>query len=180
VTSTATLYITVLGASSGAPSAVNDGNSINEGDTSVSKTAGTGVLSNDTKDSTGSTVIRVSSGQSADTVVDGSGDYEVTGLYGTLKIKADGSYTYTLDANNAAVNALHGGESLAETFQYVLNDASGGSYVGVDAATPLGASCPTARRTRRMTPWTTVTKSPRRKTPRFRGRSRLSMQTMPA
>ncbi len=134
VTSTATLYITVLGASNGAPIAVNDTASINEGATSVTKDVAAGVLSNDSKDS-GATVIRISSSKAADTTLDVNGDYEVAGLYGILKIKANGSYTYTLDSNNATVNALHGGESLSEVFQYVLNDASGGSYVGVDGAT---------------------------------------------
>ncbi len=134
VTSTATLYITVLGASNGAPVAVNDVNAINEGVVSVSKTAGTGVLSNDSKDA-GATVVRISSSKATDTVVDGNNDYEVAGLYGTLKIKADGSYTYTLDASNAAVNALHASETLTDNFQYVLNDPSGSTYTGVDAAT---------------------------------------------
>lgn len=133
VTSSATLYITVLGASSGAPIAANDAVAISEGTASVSKTDLTGVISNDTKDA-GATVTRISSSQGADALVDANGDFEVAGLYGILTMKADGSYVYTLDASNAAVNALHTGETLTETFQYVLNDASGGSYLGVDGA----------------------------------------------
>ncbi len=132
-TSTATLFITVLGASSGAPLAANDTASISESSSSVSATALTGLQANDTKDA-GATVIRVSGSGGSDTAVDANGDYEVAGLYGTIKVKADGSYVYTLDPNNAAVNALHGGESLTETFQYVLDDASGGTYLGVDSA----------------------------------------------
>ncbi len=44
------------------------------------------------------------------------------GLYGTLVIGANGAYTYTLNADNAAVNALDTGQTLVETFSYTISD----------------------------------------------------------
>ncbi len=46
----------------------------------------------------------------------------VTGLYGTLKIGADGSYTYTLNDANPTVNALTAGQTLSDVFTYTLRD----------------------------------------------------------
>ncbi len=46
------------------------------------------------------------------------------GTYGTLVLNADGSYTYTLNANNAAVNALDIGEKLFDTFNYTASDGT--------------------------------------------------------
>ncbi len=48
----------------------------------------------------------------------------VAGLYGTLLIARDGSYTYTLDNANTAVQALAAGEMLSETFTYDISDGS--------------------------------------------------------
>ena len=56
------------------------------------------------------------SGQS-DTTFDGSGNLEVHGDFGTLTIKADGSYVYTLD------QGTHGGAD--EVFTYTITDGDG-------------------------------------------------------
>ncbi|RYZ08105.1 MAG: hypothetical protein EOO24_10595, partial [Comamonadaceae bacterium] len=45
--------------------------------------------------------------------------------YGAIVLKADGSYTYTLDDNNAAVNALKSGQTLTEVVNYTITDADG-------------------------------------------------------
>ncbi|SUQ64644.1 retention module-containing protein [Pseudomonas wadenswilerensis] len=47
------------------------------------------------------------------------------GTYGTLVLAADGSYTYTLNANNPDFKNLHGGGNGIETFTYTLKDADG-------------------------------------------------------
>ena len=47
--------------------------------------------------------------------------------YGSLTINADGSYTYSLDNSNAAVNALNGTQTLTEFFTYTITDADGGT-----------------------------------------------------
>ncbi len=46
----------------------------------------------------------------------------LTGLYGSIVIDSDGSYTYTLDSDNADVVALGEGETLTETFTYTSSD----------------------------------------------------------
>jgi uncharacterized repeat protein (TIGR01451 family) len=47
------------------------------------------------------------------------------GKYGSLTIQADGSYVYTLDENNATVQALSLGQTLTETFSYQVTDIGG-------------------------------------------------------
>ena len=61
--------------------------------------------------------------------VDGVTDpaVDITASYGTLAWNADGSYTYTLDNGNSAVQALDDGQSLSETFTYTLTDGNGGT-----------------------------------------------------
>jgi VCBS repeat-containing protein len=49
----------------------------------------------------------------------------ITGTYGTLEVDADGSYTYTLDNTNLAVQDLTSGESQTETFAYTIQDYDG-------------------------------------------------------
>ncbi|MEM9038630.1 MAG: Ig-like domain-containing protein, partial [Actinomycetota bacterium] len=46
----------------------------------------------------------------------------IQGQYGTLAVNTDGSYTYTLDNDNPAVDALNDGETLTETFDYTVSD----------------------------------------------------------
>ncbi|WP_085902399.1 DUF5801 repeats-in-toxin domain-containing protein [Kiloniella majae] len=49
----------------------------------------------------------------------------VQGLYGTLTVKADGSYSYELDNTKAVVNDLNDGDLLKETFTYTVEDRDG-------------------------------------------------------
>ena len=49
------------------------------------------------------------------------------GLYGSLTLNADGTYTYTLNNGSAAVQALGAGEKLADTFTYTVSDGHGGT-----------------------------------------------------
>ena len=69
------------------------------------------VLTNDTDvDSGDSKSVSLIAGQSV-----AAGGTTVLGSYGSITILQDGSYTYTLDNSNAAVEALKSGESLTET-----------------------------------------------------------------
>ena len=52
---------------------------------------------------------------------------DVTGTYGTLDWEADGSYVYTIDNGNPAVQALSPGESLTDVFTYTVSDGNGGT-----------------------------------------------------
>ena len=47
--------------------------------------------------------------------------------HGTLALKADGSYAYTLDNANPAVNALNDGQTLTDAFTYQISDGHGGT-----------------------------------------------------
>jgi len=49
----------------------------------------------------------------------------VHGTYGDLQLQADGSYVYTLNPENSAVNALNTGQHLTDTFTYTITDGDG-------------------------------------------------------
>ncbi|HEV7317198.1 MAG TPA: cadherin-like domain-containing protein [Ensifer sp.] len=69
----------------------------------------------------GSSVTGISFSGSAGTI-----GASLTATYGSLVVNADGSYTYTLDNDNAAVNALKDGDPpLSEVFTYILTDGDG-------------------------------------------------------
>jgi VCBS repeat-containing protein len=67
----------------------------------------------------------------------------ILGLYGTLVLNADGSYTYTIDQSNPQVLAAAGlGQVLRDVFTYTINDLSGASdqaelAIILDIATPF-------------------------------------------
>ncbi|WP_371356801.1 retention module-containing protein [Pseudomonas chlororaphis] len=50
-----------------------------------------------------------------------------TGTYGTLVLAADGTYTFTLNTDDADFKALQGNGSGTETFAYTITDADGDS-----------------------------------------------------
>jgi VCBS repeat-containing protein len=58
--------------------------------------------------------------------------------YGTLVLRADGSYAYTVDGGNAAVKNLYAGQSLVEVFSYTITDADGNSATARLTITILG------------------------------------------
>jgi VCBS repeat-containing protein len=104
-----------------APVAVNDSASTSE-DSPVSRTAALGVLANDNDiDSTGLSVSGVRVGTSGAFAAPGASGITLTGTYGSLLIRADGSYTYT---PGAAAQALNTGASVQDVFSYQLSDGS--------------------------------------------------------
>ncbi|MBS0440719.1 MAG: tandem-95 repeat protein, partial [Proteobacteria bacterium] len=117
-TSTANLVITVTGTND-APVAVANTGTVVEGAT-LSATAGTGVLANDTDIDSGDTrtVSAVSFGATPGTV-----GTALNGTYGTLTLNVDGSYSYV--ANRPAAEALITGQSAVDTFSYTVRDAAG-------------------------------------------------------
>ncbi|SUA56614.1 T1SS-143 repeat domain [Oligella ureolytica] len=60
--------------------------------------------------------------------------------YGHLVLNADGSYTYTLDNTNPAVQALNAGDSLTDTYEYTITDADGDSHTATLTITITGAN----------------------------------------
>ncbi len=106
-----------------APTATSDSNTAVEAGGTFNAAAGTNpsgnVLSNDTDPNTTDT--KIVSGVAAGTVASAVGGVgsSVTGTYGAIQIAANGSYTYTVDNNNAAVQALRtSGQTLTDNFTY--------------------------------------------------------------
>jgi VCBS repeat-containing protein len=84
------------------------------------------VLTNDTDVDSGDT--KAVSGVAAGVVGSASTNVgsNVTGTYGTINIAANGAYTYTVDNNNATVQALRtSGNTLTDTFTYTMRDTLG-------------------------------------------------------
>ncbi|EMI22815.1 outer membrane adhesin like protein, partial [Rhodopirellula maiorica SM1] len=127
--STAEITVTIQGqndnpvATADTPTAVEAGGLANG-------TAGTdptgNVLSNDTDVDAGDfqTVAGVAAGVQAS--ASGSVGTSVTGSYGSATINSDGSYTYFVDNDNAAVQALrNSGQTLDDVFTYTITDTAG-------------------------------------------------------
>jgi len=96
------------------PKAVNDTNAVTATEHALTLTGS--VLTNDI--------------QGADHVATGPNAGPITpatlnGTYGTLVLNANGTYTYTLDSNDADFKNLHVGGNGTETFTYTLTDADG-------------------------------------------------------
>lgn len=146
VTSQATITITIEGAND-APVGVDDsGVAIEKGGIS-NATAGqdaTGnVLTNDTDvDLNGETKavsgIRVGD-EPLGSFDDVTGATAIDGSYGTLTINPDGSYNYVIADDNTAVEALAVGDTLSETFSYLVTDAEGLDDIAVLTITIEGA-----------------------------------------
>ncbi|MCX7396244.1 MAG: cadherin domain-containing protein, partial [Planctomycetales bacterium] len=113
-----------------APVGVNDTATATEAGGTDNGTAGvnpTGnVLTNDTDADAGDT--QTVAGVAAGTVGTATGNVgtSVIGAYGSISIAANGAYTYTVDNNNAAVQALRTtANTLTDTFTYTMQDAAG-------------------------------------------------------
>ncbi|GAA4443733.1 VCBS domain-containing protein [Novipirellula rosea] len=126
--STAEITVTITGAND-APDAVANAATATEASGILNNISGTdpsgNVLTNDTDVDAGDTktVTGVATGVQGST--SGNVGSTVVGTYGSLVINANGSYTYTLDNDNAAVEALNDGDSLSETFSYTMQDTGG-------------------------------------------------------
>ncbi|QQP31532.1 Hypothetical protein FKW44_025157 [Caligus rogercresseyi] len=104
------------------PSVLADSNTINEDSVSVTGD----VFSNDTlgADQTATPITGIAFGSTTNDVV-GQLNTSVSGNYGALVLQTDGSYVYSLDNTNLAVQGLTAGESLTDTFTYTLTDSDG-------------------------------------------------------
>ncbi len=125
-TSTTTIVITIQGVDD-LPFAVVDMDTAVEAGGVNNATAGTSpsgnVLSNDIAPN-GQTVIGVTAGSAGS--ASGSVGVAVAGLYGTVVLNADGTYTYTIDNNNATVQALRvASDHLTDLFTYTMEDGLG-------------------------------------------------------
>src|SRR5262249_27259041 len=66
----------------------------------------------------------------------------VAGTYGTLHLNADGSYSYTLDNEKGAVQALADGQTAKDVFSYTVSDGHGGSAASTLTITVTGTNDP--------------------------------------
>ncbi len=87
------------------------------------------MLANDTDvDSVANGETKTVTGVLAGTQSSASGNVasSVTGTYGSITIGANGAYTYVVDENNTAVQALRtSGQTLQDVFTYTMTDAAG-------------------------------------------------------
>ncbi len=102
---------TVLIADPAPPVAHADTNAITEDD--ASNTIAGNVVANDTMGGIAHATLSITNAG------------VLAGLYGTLTLNADGSYSYLLDQTNAAVDALNDGNALQEIFAYTVTDGYG-------------------------------------------------------
>ncbi|MBS8268223.1 DUF4347 domain-containing protein [Halomonas litopenaei] len=145
-TSQATITITIEGAND-APVGVDDSGVAIEaggiGNATAGQDATGNVLTNDTDvDLNGETkaVTGIRTGEEPLGVfTDVTGATAVDGSYGTLTINPDGSYNYVIDNSDEAVEALAVGETLSETFSYLVTDAEGLDDIAVLTITIEGA-----------------------------------------
>ncbi|WP_375049593.1 VCBS domain-containing protein [Bradyrhizobium sp. 8-10B] len=145
-TSSTTLTITIHGTDD-APVAVNDSGSATEAGGTGNSTAGSNatgnVLTNDTDvdNTTASLVVSairtgaVEGSGSAGTL--GSG---LVGAHGTLTLNTNGSYTYVVNNNDAAVQALNTGGTLTDSFNYTVKDPGNLTDTAVLTITINGAN----------------------------------------
>ncbi|MEK6790011.1 MAG: Ig-like domain-containing protein, partial [Pseudomonadota bacterium] len=140
---TATLAIKVTGVND-ATVALDDTATVSIDATSVSSAAGMsgarlGVLANDTDADTTDTLSVSAARAGTETlpeattapaltsIATGSTGTEIIGTYGTLTLKADGSYTYAIDTAGSSFKALAMGDTASDSFTYVVSDGQGSS-----------------------------------------------------
>ena len=64
----------------------------------------------------------------------------MVGAHGTLTLNADGSYTYVVNDNDAAVQALNSGGTITDSFNYTVNDPGNLTDTAVLTVTINGAN----------------------------------------
>ena len=136
------VVFTPSGASNIAPTAVADtGDATEKGGTNngTGGLAATGnVLTNDTDPDAGDTktVSAVSFGATAGTL-----GTALAGAYGSLVLNASGTFTYTVNETNSAVQALRlSTNTLTEVFNYTMRDAAGATSSATLTITIHGAN----------------------------------------
>jgi VCBS repeat-containing protein len=134
LTSTATLTVTIQGADD-TPVAVADvataveAGGINNGAAGVNPTGN--VLTNDTD------VDSVANGETKAVTTTGT----FTGAHGTLTLNANGTYSYAVNNNDSAVQALkNSAQTLTDTFNYTTTDAAGSTASATLTVTVQGAN----------------------------------------
>ncbi len=69
-----------------------------------------------------------------------SGNVLIQGVYGTLTLASDGSYTYRIDTDRPTSRALLGGKTADDTFSYTVSDGKGGTATATLAVHVTGST----------------------------------------
>lgn len=134
---TGTLSLSVTGVND-APIAAADTAALVE-DAGTSTVSGN-VLANDSDPDAGAQLAVAQVGGHASNV-----GQVIAGTYGSVKLNADGSYTYTLDNADSDTQRLAAGQTATETFSFVVSDNAGGTAQSSLAIRITGANdAPTA------------------------------------
>ena len=129
-TSTARVTITITGQNDAPVGVADQGNATEAGGSSNATAGANGsgnVLTNDTDVDTGDSqaVVGVVAGVN-NTPTSGSVASTVTGIYGSIAIAADGTYTYLIDESNSSVQSLRlFSDTIQDVFSYTMTDAGG-------------------------------------------------------
>ena len=108
------------------PTANADTVSIEEDTTSFSDNVIAGTLSDDTIVDTPATVVGLAIGNTGTNLSNPATiDVALVGSYGSFEISSDGSFTYTLNTSDVAVQALTRGSNLNDLFSYTISDSDG-------------------------------------------------------
>jgi VCBS repeat-containing protein len=142
--SQARVSITVIGSNDG-PTAVADTNAgdavteagVNPGNTTFpgDSTASGNVLANDTDPDAGAVLTVADVNGSAANVGNA-----VNGIYGSVVINSNGTYTYTLDNADSDTNALAQGASVTDVFNYTVTDEHGATSSTTLTITIIGTN----------------------------------------
>ncbi|MDZ7927005.1 MAG: Ig-like domain-containing protein [Agrobacterium sp.] len=132
--STASLVFTIKGANH-APVAADDAATATAGAINATGT----VLGNDSDVDTGDTLTVLSASGTGTTVnVTGAGS-TIAGSFGTLLLKADGSWSYDVEESNPSVAGLSETSSLTDVFHYTIRDSQGAVATATLSLTVKGA-----------------------------------------
>lgn len=132
--STANLVFTIKGTNH-APVAADDAAMATAGATNATGT----VLGNDSDVDPGDTLSVLSASGTGATVNVTVAGTTITGSFGTLVLKADGSWSYDVDESNPSVAGLSESSSLTDNFQYTIRDSQGATATATLALTVKGA-----------------------------------------
>ncbi len=131
-TSLATITVTIQGANDAPTAIVDTVTAVEAGGSNnalYSVNPSGNVLTNDTDpDSNANGETKLVTGVVGGIAASASGfvNTNVNGLYGSITIAADGSYTYVVNNNNATVQALrNSSNTLMDVFTYTMTDAAG-------------------------------------------------------
>ena len=140
---TRTIVVTVNGTND-APIAVADTNSVTESNLAASTvingdvTPGTAGQDSDVDAGASFNVTGVAVGTAAS--ASGNVGATLSGVFGTVSILANGSYTYTLDNTRPATNALGVGQTGTDTFTYTITDNNGATSSSTLTITITGSN----------------------------------------